>query len=291
MDFEDLARRATGRGFRAVPLNLRASVVLRNTIARSRSANVIGYVRGTARPDETVLFMAHWDHLGRDPDLEGDQIYNGAVDNATGTAALIALARSFAAGGFPRSIVFAALTAEESGLLGSAYYADHPLFPLETTVAALNIDGMNVLGPTRDVVVIGWGQSELEDVLARAAAEQDRVTVPEPSPEKGYFYRSDHFNLAKKGVPVLYAESGVDHRARGADWGRARSREYLREHYHKPSDEYDPDWDLAGALEDMALYREIGRELAAGGAFPRWRAGSEFRAIRETSARRREARP
>jgi Zn-dependent M28 family amino/carboxypeptidase len=287
MDLDAMIRRAHERGFRAVPLGLKASVSLRNTIAHFRSANVVGYVPGTRHPDETVMFMAHWDHLGRDPDLDGDQIYNGAVDNATGTAALIALARAFAAEEFPRSVVFAALTAEESGLMGSAYYADHPLFPLETTVAGLNMDGMNVFGPTRDVVVVGWGQSELEDILARAAAAQDRVTVPEPSPEKGFFYRSDHFHFAKKGVPVLNAESGVDDRARGADWGRARSREYLREDYHRPSDEYDPNWNLAGALEDMQLYLEIGRELASSGGFPRWRASSEFRAVREESASRR----
>ena len=286
-DFDTLSARAAAPGFEPVTLGLDASLVLTNSISRLLSSNVIGYRLGTERPDETIILMAHWDHLGRDETLEGDQIYNGALDNATGTAALMELARSVASTPLDRSVVFAAVTAEESGLLGSAYYAEHPLFPLETTVAALNMDGLNVLGRTRDVVVIGWGQSELEDLLRQFAAAQDRVVVPEPFPEKGYFFRSDHFNLAKKGVPVLYAESGIDDRRRGAEWGRAKSSEYVRNHYHKPSDEYDPGWDLSGALEDMALYLRIVRKLALSREFPEWRAGSEFKPVRDASAAQR----
>ena len=284
LDLDRAAEAARQPGFRAIELGLRASAELENTIEHLESANVVGLVRGTERPDESVLYMAHWDHLGTDPDRDGDQIYNGAVDNATGTAALIELARQFGAMDLPRTVVFAAVTAEESGLLGSAWFADHPPLPLETMVAGLNIDGMNVLGRTRDVIVIGAGQSELEEYLAEAARAQDRVTVAEPFPEKGFFFRSDHFNLAKRGVPVLYAESGVDDRARGADWGRRKSRQFVRERYHKPTDEYEEDWDLSGALEDMALYLAIGRELAAGRAFPRWYEASEFRAAREATA-------
>ena len=287
LDFQTLSNKAAVHGFEPVPLGLRASVGLNNNVLHSRSSNVIGYRPGNGRPEESVILMAHWDHLGRDDSLEGDQIYNGALDNATGTAALIELARAMASESPARSVVFAAVTAEESGLLGSAFYAEHPLFPLETTVAALNIDGMNVLGRTRDVVVIGWGQSELEDLLKRFAAAQGRVIVPEPFPEKGSFYRSDHFNLARKGVPVLYAESGIDDRSRGAEWGRAQNNDYVRDRYHKPSDEYDPAWDLSGALEDMQLYLEIVRRLASSNDFPDWRADSEFKPVRDASADRR----
>jgi Zn-dependent M28 family amino/carboxypeptidase len=276
-------------GFSAVPLGLSMSVAINNTLEESLSSNVVGMVPGSRYPQETVIYMAHWDHLGRDPSLSGDQIYNGAVDNATGTAALLEIARGFGAGPPPqRTIVFLSVTAEESGLLGSQYYAANPIFPLETTVAGFNIDGMNVQGPTKDVVVIGYGSSDLEDDLRREAMAQGRVVVPEPTPEKGFFYRSDHFNFSKHGVPVLYAESGIDHRQRGKSFGRRMAWEYNALRYHKVSDEYDPDWDLGGALEDMQLVYRIGWQLANTRAFPNWYTGTEFRAIRDASSAARQ---
>jgi Zn-dependent M28 family amino/carboxypeptidase len=265
-------------------LDLSVSVAVQNALETSNSRNVIGRLEGAKYPQETVLYMAHWDHLGLDRALEGDQIFNGAVDNATGVAGLLELARVFGAGPRPdRSVVFLAVTAEESGLLGSQYYAENPVYPLKTTVAGFNMDGMNVHGPTRDVVVIGYGSSELESYLATAAARQGRVTVPEPTPEKGFFYRSDHFNLSKWGVPVLYAKSGIDHLEQGMDYGRRKAWEYTALRYHKVADEYDAGWDLSGALLDLDLVYQIGVELANSRDFPNWLEGNEFRAIRDQS--------
>ncbi len=276
-------------GFTAVPLGLAVSTAVENRLEESLSNNVVGMLVGSRHPDETILYMAHWDHLGLDPSLAGDQIYNGAVDNATGTAGLLEIARAFGAGPRPeRTVVFLSLTAEESGLLGSQYYAANPIFPLETTVAGFNMDGMNVYGPTRDVVVVGYGSSELEDELRREAARQGRVVVPEPTPEKGFFYRSDHFNFSKRGVPVLYAESGIDHRALGQAYGRRMAWEYTALRYHKVSDEYDPNWNLNGALEDLQLIYRIGWRLANSRSFPNWYSGTEFRAVRDASRAQRQ---
>ena len=276
-------------GFKAVPLGLSFSAGVVNELEESLSNNVIGTLPGVSHPEETVIYLAHWDHLGRDPSLTGDQIFNGAVDNATGTAALLEIARAFAAGRRPaRTVVFLSLTAEESGLLGSQYYAANPVFPLETTVAGFNIDGMNVEGPTKDVVVVGYGSSELEDDLRREASRQGRVVVAEPTPEKGFFYRSDHFNFTKRGVPILYAESGIDHRENGKAYGRRMGWEYNALRYHKVSDEYDPDWDLGGAIEDMDLVYRIGWQLANSRNFPEWYPGTEFKAIRDTTRASRQ---
>ncbi|HWP95165.1 MAG TPA: M28 family metallopeptidase [Gammaproteobacteria bacterium] len=284
-DYTALRNAARERGFRAVPLGLTASLAIRNTIRESLSHNVVGVLRGRERPDEYVVYVAHWDHLGEDPALEGDRIFNGAVDNATGVAGLIELARAFArlTPRPARSIVFLAVTAEESGLLGSRHYTENPLFPLERTVAAINMDSLNVFGRTRDVTVYGRGASELEDYLAGAAAAQGRVLTDEDAPEKGYYYRSDHFNFAKHGVPALYAESGVDLREGGVARGRALAERFTAEHYHKPSDEYREDWDLAGMVEDLQLLFAVGRRLATGNEWPNWREGNEFRAIRDAS--------
>ncbi|NNF17117.1 MAG: M28 family peptidase, partial [Gammaproteobacteria bacterium] len=216
--------------------------------------------------------------------LEGDQIFNGAVDNATGTAALMEIAEAFVSAGPPRrSILFMAVTAEESGLLGSRHYGTNPVYPLAQTVAGINMDGVNVLGRTRDVAAIGYGSSELEAYLARAAKLQDRFIVPEPTPEKGFFYRSDHFNLSKQGVPVLYAKGGVDFRVGGVARGTALAEDWVANRYHKVSDEYRDDWDLAGAMEDMLLYYQVGRELADSDTWPEWNSSSEFKAIRDAS--------
>ncbi len=284
-DYMAAKKSAAERNFEPRALGLTATVAVENSIQRSTSRNVAAVLPGSERPGETIIYMAHWDHLGRDETREGDQIFNGALDNATGVAAILELAEAYAALPEPpeRSILFLAVTAEESGLLGSAWYAKHPLFPLDETVAAINIDRMSAFGRTEDVTVIGYGSSELEAYLERAAAAQGRRLEPEPTPEKGYFYRSDHFNLAKQGVPVLYAKGGIDHVERGGDWGRQQEADYVADRYHKPADEYDPGWDLSGAVEDIEMLFAVGRELANAEEFPNWHAGNEFRAARDAS--------
>lgn len=283
-DYDALKEKALESDFAATALGVKAAVSFNNAIEQSDSRNVIARISGSRRPEETIVYTAHWDHLGKRQG-EGDQIFNGAVDNATGTAALVELAAAFKA--LPeapeRSIVFLAVTAEESGLLGSKYYAENPVYDLAKTIANINIDAANVLGPTHDVTVVGYGASELDDYLKRAAKAQNRVIKPEPTPEKGYYYRSDHFNFAKKGVPALYAESGVDYRDQPEGWGLERQADYTANRYHKPGDEYQADWNLSGMLEDMELYFQIGHELANSDAVPQWSEGSEFRAVRERS--------
>ena len=284
-DLDTLTAAAKQKGFKAVPLGVKASISLDNSIRRQASKNVIGVLPGKKRPDEYVLYSAHWDHLGFcEPDPDGDNICNGAVDNASGTAGLIALAEAHAKAGAPdRSIIFLAVTGEESGLLGSQFYADNSVYPLGQTVGGVNMDGLNILGATRDVTVIGGGKSELEDYLARAAQSQNRVIEPEPTPEKGYFYRSDHFSFAKQGVPMIYFESGIDLVDGGRAAGQAKADDYTEHRYHKPSDEYDPNWNWAGALQDLGLFYTIGRELAETGAWPNWYPTAEFRAVRDRS--------
>lgn len=282
--YDEVKEQAAQPGFRAEPLGLEASVTLQNSLERSLSHNVLGVLPGTDRADEYVVYMAHWDHFGRDTTLEGDQIYNGALDNATGTAGLIELAQAFASleRRPRRSILFLAVAAEEQGLLGSQHYATNPVFPLEKTVAAINMDGLNILGPMRDVTVVGYGNSGLDDYLADAAATQDRVLRPDPEPEKGFYYRSDHFSFAKQGVPALYADAGIDHVEYGEEWTLARRDEYTKQHYHKPSDEYDPSWDLSGAVDDLRLLFRVGYRLANESSFPNWREGTEFKALRDS---------
>lgn len=284
LDYDSLKARASQRGFRAVPLNLDASVRVKNTIEYSTSRNVVALLPGRERGDEYVIYMAHWDHLGRDPTLAGDQIFNGAVDNASGTAGLLELAEAFASLPRPprRSVVFLAVTAEEQGLLGSAYYARNPIFPLNRTVAAINLDGLNVDGPMRDITVIGYGNSELDDYLAEAAKTQNRYLRPDPEPEKGFYYRSDHFELAKVGVPALYTDAGIDHVEYGIDWSLKRRAEYTALRYHKPADEFDPNWDLRGAVQDLQLLFLVGHRLASENRFPNWREGTEFKARRDS---------
>jgi Zn-dependent M28 family amino/carboxypeptidase len=229
--------------------------------------------------------MAHWDHLGRLPGCSGDCIMNGAVDNATGTSGLLTIANAFvkARQKPERSILFLAVTLEESGLLGSAYYVDNPLYPLAQTVAAFNMDAMYFGGPTRDVTVVNLGASELENYLAVAAKAQARELRAEPTPERGYFFRSDHFNFAKRGVPALYIKSGVDDRERGMEWRQNYYADFTAQKYHKVDDEYSPDADLRGSVEDLALLYSVGAQLAGEKAWPQWRADSEFRAARERS--------
>ena len=285
LDFATLKAQAVKRGFKPVPIGLTASTSVRNGIRRATSSNVVGVLPGSKRPGEYVVLTAHWDHLGRALAFSGDAIFNGAVDNATGTAGLLELARAFGTvrPAPERSVVFVAFTGEEYGLLGSEYYADHPTVPLDKVAGGINIDGMSVNGRTNDVVVIGYGSSELEDDLRESAAKQHRVLVQEPTPEKGYYYRSDHFNLAKKGVPMIYAKSGIDSVAHGKEWGLAQQADYVSNRYHKPSDEFDPNWDLGGAVQDLEMYFAISYQLAQQTRFPNWYPGNEFRAIRDRS--------
>lgn len=273
-------------GFRAQPLPWTLSGEARVAHRRFMSRNVLGRLPGSTRPDEHVLMVAHWDHLGRCPaDPDGDDICNGAIDNATGTAALLAMARAFkAAGPAPaRSLLFLAVTAEESGLIGSDWYASNPVVPLAMTVGGVNVDGLSMLGRTSDVVIVGAGKSELERVAERFAARQSRRIEPEPTPEKGFFYRSDHFSLAKVGVPMLYAGSGVDVRGRGLTAGLAAEEDYTANRYHKPGDEFDETWDWSGAIEDLALNYAVLRAMAESRMWPNWLPGAEFRAARDAS--------
>ena len=276
---------AKQKGFKAVPLNLKASLSFENDIARKASKNVIGMIKGTKRPDEYVLYTAHWDHLGRctaAPD--GDDICNGAVDNATGTAALVALAEGFTKAGAPdRSVVFLAVTAEESGLLGSKYYAENPIFPLSQTVGGVNMDAFSMSGPAKNLTVIGKGKSQLDTYLEAAAKSEGRTPEMEPTPEKGFYYRSDHFSFAKLGVPMVYFEGGDDLIIGGKAAAKAAADDYEKNRYHAPGDEFDENWDWSGVMSDLKLYYRVGRMLAMTNAWPNWNEGDEFRAVRDKS--------
>jgi Zn-dependent M28 family amino/carboxypeptidase len=285
LSYEQMLQAASRPGFKPIELAQRASGSLRNAIRRSSSPNVVARLPGSKNPDEYVFYMAHWDHLGRAFGRSGDTIFNGALDNATGTAGLLTIAKAYSEMRQrpERSIVFLAVTLEESGLLGSAYYVANPVYPLNRTVAAFNMDAITWGGPTKDVTVVGYGASELEDYLVRAARRQDRVVMPEPTPENGFFFRSDHFNFAKVGVPALYIKLGVEDREKGAEWAKARNAEFTLKDYHKPSDEFRPGTDLRGGLEDITLLYDIGRTLANERRFPQWYRQSEFRAARDRS--------
>ncbi len=283
LDLEALKAQAKTRDFEAATLRLNASLSISNSLRFSESRNVLAVLPGKSKPDEYVINMAHWDHFGIDPSLEGDQIFNGALDNATGTAGLITMARAYAT--LPerpdRSIVFLAVTAEEQGLLGSKYYGQAPVYPLNKTVAAINIDGLNTYGATKDLVVVGYGNSDLDEYIEQAAEERGRYVQPDPEPENGYFYRSDHFAFAREGVPSLYTHRGIDHVELGEDYGRAQREDYVANRYHKPSDEYDASWDLSGAIEDLKLLFVTGYRVANADEFPAWKDGTEFKAKRE----------
>jgi Zn-dependent M28 family amino/carboxypeptidase len=284
LDFEAAKAAALGRDFRPLVLpGARASFQCSAKTRRIESSNVVALRRGAdpRRRDELIVLTAHWDHLGHDPSLANDGIYNGALDNASGTAALLELAQAFQLVDPARSILFLAVTAEEKGLLGSKYYAAHPLYPLARTLANVNMDGLNPFGRTLDVVNVGQGFSTLDELLAEEAARQGRRIEPDPESEKGFYFRSDHFSFVKQGVPALYAESGVDFRGRPAGWGKAQRERYTAEDYHKPSDEMRDDWDLSGALEDVALYLSIAWRISEGDTWPAWKPGSEFKSVRE----------
>jgi Zn-dependent M28 family amino/carboxypeptidase len=286
LDLAALSLAAQNQGFQPVPMNTTTSVAFTNTINHSISKNVLGVVPGSENPDEAFVYMAHWDHFGfGEPDETGDNLYNGGFDNASGTASLLEIAEAFSSMEQKpkRSILFVAVTAEEQGLLGSQHYAENPTFPLNKTIGGLNIDGLNVIGPTNDLVVTGFGMSELDANLRAAAETQGRVLVPDPDVEKGYYFRSDHFNLAKVGVPMIYPGNGIDHVEKGTEYGIAQAEDYIANRYHKPSDEYDPNWDLSGAALDSKLYFMVGLDVANGSIWPNWMPGTAFRAIRDES--------
>jgi Zn-dependent M28 family amino/carboxypeptidase len=284
-DFDALKKQAITREFKPVPLGLQASLAVSNTLRTIDSQNVVAKLEGgDARlKEEYVVYTAHWDHLGVGTPVKGDGIYNGALDNASGTAQLLEIARAFTKiePKPKRSILFVMVTAEETGLLGSKYYSVTPLYPLEKTVANVNIDGINQWGRTKDITVVGMGASDLDDYLREAAAEQGRTLRPDPEPEKGFYYRSDHFNFAKQGVPALYVDTGVEFIGKEPGYADKKREEYTSTDYHAPSDEIKPDWDLSGAVEDAKLMLAVGYRVANADAFPEWKPGNEFRATRE----------
>ena len=286
-DFDALKRAAVSKDFQPVPLNAKASFHLKNTMREIESKNVMAKVEGASRKDEYVVYSAHWDHLGRDSTVQGDQIFNGAVDNASGVAAILEIADAFTKLPSPpeRSILFVAVTAEEKGLLGAKYYAQNPLYPMNKTVANINIDELKTWGRTKDISVIGYGNTTLEDDLAEAAKLQNRTIAPDAEPEKGFFYRSDQFEFAKQGVPALYTERSANTVDQPADYGLKKRDEYTDKDYHKPSDEVKPDWDLRGAVEDTQLFFLVGYAVAQRAKWPEWKEGTEFKAKREASLR------
>jgi Zn-dependent M28 family amino/carboxypeptidase len=285
-DFDALQRAAATRAFRPVPLGATASFTVRNAVRQVQSRNVVARLDGSdpARRGEYVLYTAHWDHFGIGRAINGDSIYNGALDNAAGLAWLLETARAYRA--LPtaprRTIVFMAVTAEESGLLGARWYAAHPLYPLAKTLADINMDIPNPWGRSRSIVSVSAGQSTLENILAREAARVGRVVKPDPEPEKGYFYRSDHFELSRQGVPALaFLFPGADYVGRPADYGTRVRASYVANDYHKPTDEVKPDWDFTGMVDDTRLLFRVGLDVANGAAWPEWNPGTEFRAARE----------
>jgi Zn-dependent M28 family amino/carboxypeptidase len=283
-DLGKLRAAANKRGFKAVPLDATLSLDLRSTSVEKRSRNVIGLLPGSEAPDEAIVYMAHWDHLGTHAGEQGDNIYNGAVDNATGVAAILELAEAFRKAKTPpkRSILFLAVTLEESGLLGSKYYVAHPVVPLDKTVAVVNLDALAPVGKARDITVVGQGSSELESVLKTVLDGQQRKAVGESNTAAGYYFRSDHFNFAKAGVPALYVDSGTDLVDGGQAAGDAAGKDYTDNRYHKPGDQYDPaTWKLDGIVQDVETAYAVGEALANGGQWPNWNAGNPFKAARD----------
>jgi Zn-dependent M28 family amino/carboxypeptidase len=284
-DFDAFKKTATTKDFRPLTLNAKANIQIKQQIREFKSHNVIGNLEGSdpKLKDEHVIYTAHWDHLGRHPELQGDQIFNGAIDNASGVASVIQIAAAFMKVNPPpkRSVLFMATTAEEAGLLGAKFYAEHPLYPLEKTLADINIDGVNPWGKTHDLEDLTNGNSALDDLLGQAAARQGRVMKPNSEPEKGGFYRVDSFEFAKAGVPVLHAARGIEIIGKPPEYGKQKRDEFVAKHYHQPLDEVDPGWDLSGAVQDVQLLFEVGYQVANGDKFPEWEAGSEFKAKRD----------
>jgi len=284
LDLDALRVAAGKRGFKPVPMAAKLSLDLKSAISEKQSRNVIGLLPGSTHPDEAMIYMAHWDHLGKHPDEAGDNIYNGAVDNGTGVAGILEIAEAFAhqSPKPARSLLFIAVTLEESGLLGSQYYVAHPAVPLDKTVGVVNLDALGVYGKTRDLTVVGMGSSELEDVLKPVADQLQLSLHAEAHPEAGSYFRSDHFNFARAGVPAMDIGSGNDLVEGGKAAGEAAGKDYNEHRYHKPGDEYDPGWKLDGVMDDLAAAYGVGRELTSSGQWPNWYRGNPFRAARDT---------
>lgn len=280
---DDVLEQAKKPGFKAVDLGVKTGLTIKQETKKSVSNNMVAKIEGTKRADEYIIYSAHWDHLGIGEAIAGDSIYNGAVDNATGVAGLLEIAKGFkaAAAAPERSIVFIALTGEEEGLLGSEYYATHPIYPLTKTVANINMDAMAPIAKTNDITIVGQGQSEMDDYAESAAKKQGRITVPPADLTNGWFYRSDHFNFAKVGVPALYPATGDDVIGQGAAFGQAQKAEYNKSRYHQPGDEYDETWKLDGIIADLHLLFDVGYTLSMESTFPKWKEGSEFKAAGE----------
>jgi Zn-dependent M28 family amino/carboxypeptidase len=286
LDLAALKKEALKKEFRPVTLaGAKASFKVENTLRKADSQNVIAKLEGSdpALKGEYVIYTAHWDHFGKDPSLKGDQIMNGAHDNASGTAGLLEIARAFSKMAIKpkRSVLFLSVTAEEQGLLGAKYYAENPLYPLKKTLANINMDGLNSWGRTKDLVVVGLGNSTLDDVTTEILKAHGRTVVGDAEPEKGFYYRSDHFEFAKQGVPALDSEAGIEYIDKPAGYGKEKREYYTANDYHKPSDEVKPNWDLSGAVEDLGVLLELGVRVANGEKFPEWKAGNEFKGRRE----------
>ena len=294
-DLDKLMQAAARRDFKPVALGLHEKLTIHNSLQTIDSRNVIAKITGSdpQLKNTYVIYTAHWDHFGIGPEVNGDKIYHGAVDNASGSAALLEMARAYKQLPTPasRTILFLSVTGEEQGLLGSQYYAEHPLYPLAHTAADINMDGMNVHGLTRDIVQIGRGASTLDEIIEAVAKEQGRVVKTDPEPEKGFYYRSDHFEFAKRGVPAFDPDEGVDFIGKPAGWGLEARRKYTAENYHKPSDTIKPDWDLSGAVQDCQLFFLVGYRIANDSRMPEWKPGAEFKAIRDASLNSAGSRP
>ncbi|HLP72008.1 MAG TPA: M28 family metallopeptidase [Bacteroidales bacterium] len=289
LDIRKLTTDASKRGFKAVPLNVKLSAGFKNMVDHVKSNNVAALCPGDDRKDEYIIYTAHWDHFGINPSFEGDSILNGAVDNATGVAGLLEIAKAFttASPGQKRSVLFLSVTGEEQGLLGSEYYANNPIFPLEKTAAVINMDALNIFGPTKDMTIVGYGNSELDKYAEDVLKRQGRYAIPDPTPEKGGYFRSDHFSFAKKGVPSLYLSKGVDNSEHGREWGLEQSEKWIQENYHKPSDNYEPEkWNFDGMINDIRIYFETGYDLSMTDDFPLWSSNFPFRSLRDEMMKR-----
>ncbi len=284
LNYDDVAASAAKPGFKPINMKLDASIRFENKVEYTKSNNVVALWPGNSQSDEYVIYTAHWDHFGINPDIEGDNILNGAVDNATGVAGIVTIAEAFTK--LPerqnRSMVFIAVTCEESGLLGSSFYAQNPIFPLNKTAGVINMDALNIDGKTKDMTIVGMGNSDLDHFAVDVLKKKGRYVMPDPTPEQGSYFRSDHFSFAKVGVPSLYLSRGVDNVEHGKEWGLAQSEKWLMANYHKPSDNYEPDvWKFDGMLEDVKAYFEVGYDMSMSATFPEWVAGSPFKAARD----------
>jgi Zn-dependent M28 family amino/carboxypeptidase len=285
INYAEAVSRAKKQGFTAEPMNLKLSTTMNVKAKYSTSYNVIAKITGLTQPNEYLVYSTHWDHLGvGKADEKGDTIYNGAHDNASGSAGQLEIAKAFnqLKSKPARTVVFLWVTAEEQGLLGSAYYAQNPVYPKEKTVANVNIDGVNPYGKNKDIVLVGMGQSDMEEYLNEEAKRVGRYVSPEPNPVAGYYFRSDHFNFAKAGIPALYTHIGIDNVEKGAEYGKQLQADYVAKHYHKPSDEFSPElWKTDGAIDDLKLLFNVGKRISMEQTWPQWKASSEFKPIRD----------